>query len=219
MIKIGIVDDKRIIRNNLMDGLRHQEFLDLKLIAKNGKEFLQMMKETSESDLPEIVLMDLDMPEMDGITTIQHAKVLYPKIEFLVLTVFDEDEKIFEAIKAGASGYLLKDESVPTIADFIRQVKEFRAVPMSPAIARKTLRFLTETTRNVKKENVAESNLSPRETDVLRLMVEGYNSRKIADKLGISHFTVRNQITSIYQKLHVCCKVDAVKLAIKNKLI
>lgn len=218
MIKIGIVDDKRIIRANLQE-LAHYDFIDIALIANNGAAFLEEMKKLPSENRPEIVLMDIDMPEMDGITAIRHAIAIYPQIEFLVLTVFDEDEKIFEAIKAGSSGYLLKDESIKNIANFIQQVKEFRAVPMSPAIARKTLRLLSEPLPN--KENASDSlsALGQKETEVLRLMVEGLDYKEISKKLNVSHYTVRNQITSIYQKLHVTCKVDAVKLALKNKII
>lgn len=219
MIRIGIIDDKRNIRTSLVQGLKQYAFIDVKLVCENGAHFIEEIKLQPEKDRPEIVLMDIDMPEMDGITTIKHAKVIYPNIEFLVLTVFDEDEKIFEAIKAGASGYLLKDESIKNIADFIQQVKEFRAVPMSPAIARRTLRLLSQPLSEKSENSSGFPKLGQRETEVLKLMVEGLNYKRIADKLGISHYTVRNQITSIYQKLHVTCKVDAVKLAIKNKLI
>jgi len=218
MIKIGIVDDKRNVRINLVEGLKLYEFIEVKLVCENGAHFLEEIKLKPDNECPEIVLMDIDMPEMDGITAIRHAKVIYPNIEFIVLTVFDEDEKIFEAIKAGASGYLLKDESVQNIASFIQQVKEFRAVPMTPAIARRTLKLLTADKNETAKADVYSFNLGQREKEVLGLMVEGLNYKKIAEKLGLSHYTVRNQITSIYQKLHVTCKVDAVKLAIKNKL-
>jgi DNA-binding NarL/FixJ family response regulator len=218
MIKIGIVDDKRIIRANLRE-LAHYDFIDIVLIANNGAEFLEEIKILPAESRPEIVLMDIDMPEMDGITAIRHAKVIYPHIEFLVLTVFDEDEKIFETIKAGASGYLLKDESIKNIAHFIQQVKEFRAVPMSPAIARKTLRLLSEPPSEKENASTPHPALGQRETEVLRLMVEGLDYKEISERLNVSHYTVRNQITSIYQKLHVTCKVDAVKLAIKNKFI
>lgn len=219
MVNLAIVEDNRALRNHLIEGLRQYDFINVCLVCTNGAEFLESLSELGKTRLPEIVLMDIDMPEMNGINAVKNAKVIYPGIEFLMLTVFDEDEKIFDAIRAGASGYLLKDESIKDIANFVYQVKEFRAVPMSPSVARKTLKMFTEdfSTDNSKLGQLVK--LGERETEVLRLMVEGLDYKKIAERLGISHYTVRNQITSIYQKLHVNCKVDAVKLAIKNKLI
>jgi DNA-binding NarL/FixJ family response regulator len=135
-----------------------------------------------------------------------------------MLTVFDEDDKIFEAVKAGASGYLLKDENTETIISFIVQVKEFRTVPMSPAIARKALKLLSAVESKQEPEQKIETGLTPRETEVLRGLVEGLDHKEIAAKLFVSPNTVRNQISSIYKKLHVTGKVDAVKIAFKNKL-
>eukprot|EP01041_Mallomonas_annulata_P024094 gene24094-44749_t len=119
-----------------------------------------------------------------------------------MLTVFDDDDKIFEAIQAGASGYLLKDESPKTILNYLQQVKEFRSVPMSPAVARKTLKLLSNTPVVKVVEKVLETNLSPREIEVLKGLVEGLDYKEIAEQLDSSPNTVRNQISSIYQKLH-----------------
>jgi DNA-binding NarL/FixJ family response regulator len=163
--------------------------------------------------------MDIDMPEKNGIDTVREAKTIYPDVEFLMLTVFDEDEKIFEAVKAGASGYLLKDESSETIISFIKQVKEFRTVPMSPAIARKALKLLCGLQKELPETQSPDTGLSPREIEVLKGLVDGLDHKEIAEKLFVSPNTVRNQISSIYKKLHVKSKVDAVKLALKNKII
>ncbi|MBK9282815.1 MAG: response regulator transcription factor [Sphingobacteriaceae bacterium] len=218
MIKIAIVDDKRL---NRMDRARELEYNgEIKVVftSQNGAEFLERMKETPASSHPEIVLMDIDMPEKNGIDTVRDAKIVYPDIEFLMLTVFDDDEKIFEAVKAGASGYLLKDESSDTIINFIKQVKEFRTVPMSPAIARKALKLLTQTEMIIM-ANAPKSDLTERELLVLKGLVDGYDHKEIAERLFVSPHTVRNQISSIYKKLHVNGKVDAVKVALKNNLI
>jgi DNA-binding NarL/FixJ family response regulator len=218
MIKIAIVDDKRL---NRLDRAREMEYsgtIKVMFTSQNGAEFLEKLKETPKDHMPEIVLMDIDMPEKNGIDTVRDAKAIYPEIEFLMLTVFDENDKIFEAIKAGASGYLLKDESTETIINFIKQVKEFRTVPMSPAIARKALKLLCSMQPEQSTDEKIETNLTPRETEVLKGLVDGLDHREIAEKLVVSPNTVRNQISSIYKKLHVTGKVDAVKLAIKNKL-
>lgn len=219
MIKVAIVDDKRLNRLNRAEELESFGKIIIQFTAQNGEEFLERMKACAKIDLPEIVLMDIDMPEKNGIDTVRDAKLIYPEVEFLMLTVFDEDEKIFEAIKAGASGYLLKDESTETIVNFIQQVKEFRAVPMSPAIARKALKLLCNLKSENAEQKVSHQTLSARETEVLKGLVEGLDYKEIAEKLFVSPNTIRNQITSIYQKLHVTCKVDAVKLAIKNRIV
>ncbi len=219
MIKIAIVDDKRIMRTERTRELNYSGEIEVIFTSQNGEEFLEKMKELKSSEHPEIVLMDIDMPEKNGIDTVRDAKQIYPNIEYLMLTVFDEDKKIFEALKAGASGYLLKDENSENIVTFIKQVKEFRAVPMSPAIARKALRLLCSSSSQELNETTNSSNLTPREIDVLKGMVEGLDYKEIANKLVVSPNTVRNQISSIYQKLHVTSKVNAVKVAIKKGLV
>jgi len=141
-IKIALVDDKLIVRRAIKDKLSSSADMKIIIEASNGEEFLEKIQELADEDLPEIVLMDLEMPEMDGIQTIAIASILFPKIKFIVLTVFDNNEKIFEAIKAGANGYLLKDDDAININEAILQVINYNAVPMSPAIARKTLGLL-----------------------------------------------------------------------------
>ena len=219
MIKVAIVDDKIINRTYRKDELEYSGKIKIVFTAQNGKEFLESMTELDQSVLPDIVLMDIDMPEMNGIDTVKIAKTIYPDIEFLMLTVFDEYDKIFEAIKAGASGYLLKDENSDTLINYIEQVREFKTVPMSPSVARKALKLLSQDYEQ-KKDNLTQHfQLTPRETEVLKGLVNGYDYKEIAEQLFVSPNTVRNQITSIYQKLHVSNKVDAVKLAIKTGLV
>lgn len=199
MIKIAIVDDKRLNRINRADELNKSGLIKVIFTAQNGVEFHQKIKECSPVDLPEIVLMDIDMPEKNGIETVREAKIIYPEIEFLMLTVYDEDEKIFEAVKAGASGYLLKDESTDSIMAFIQQVKEFRTVPMSPSVARKALKLLSSGKTETKNIIQQPENLSPRETEVLISLVNGYDYKEIAQRLSVSPNTIRNQISSIIQ--------------------
>lgn len=219
MIKIAIVDDKRLNRINRADELNKSGVIKVIFTAQNGAEFLQKIKECSAGDLPEIVLMDIDMPEKNGIETVREAKIIYPEIEFLMLTVYDDDGKIFEAVKAGASGYLLKDENSDSIITFIQQVKEFRTVPMSPSVARKALKLLSAGNAEPKNTNRQTANLTSRETEVLTGLVNGYDYKEIALRLNVSPNTIRNQISSIYSKLHVNCKVDAVKIALKTGLV
>src|ERR1700712_2885046 len=142
-IPIAIVDDSSQNRLFLADQINHSEDISVCFTSKNGVDFLEKLKATPANLHPAIVLMDIEMPEMNGIETVKYARQLYPDLKFLMLTVFDDDEKIFEAIKNGASGYLLKDEKTSTIIDHIQQLLEIGGAPMSPSIARKTLSLLS----------------------------------------------------------------------------
>jgi DNA-binding NarL/FixJ family response regulator len=132
-----------------------------------------------------------------------------------MLTLFDDDEKIFEAIKAGAVGYLLKDENADRIVEAIKEITEFGGSPMSPRIARKALQMLMSSEHKSEKKN--DSGLSERELDILKGLVDGLDYKAVAEKLFISPLTVRTHITKIYKKLRVNNKVQAVNLAVKNK--
>ncbi len=121
-IRIAIVDDKSINRDTVKKKLQSYRELELVLVAGNGKDFLEQIKELPEKTKPQVVLMDLDMPILDGIETIRVASAIYPQTKFIVLTVFEDTERIFEAIKAGANGYLLKDDRAVNIVDAITNV-------------------------------------------------------------------------------------------------
>ena len=215
-VKIAIVDDKSIVRKAIKDKLYSSGEITIVMEASNGEEFLEKMNESAADLLPQIVLMDLEMPEMDGIQTIAIASTLFPEIKFIVLTIFDNNEKIFEAIKAGANGYLLKDDDAINLKEAILNVINYNAVPMSPAIARKTLGLL-KTGFSGDQNKTLLNVLSRREQDVLQLLVEGLEYKQIAEKLFISPATVRKHIANIYQKLHVNSKAQAIMLAYKNK--
>lgn len=165
--------------------------------------------------------MDLEMPVLNGIDTIKLAKANYPQIHFLVLTVFDDDEKIFEAIQAGASGYLLKHEDTDTIRQAVSQVLEFGGAPMSPAIARKTLTLLSQKTQPINPYNKNEfpSILTDREKEVLQHLIKGWDAKKIAVTLEVSFLTIRKHIANIYQKLHIGSQAQVINLAHQQKWV
>jgi DNA-binding NarL/FixJ family response regulator len=217
-LKVGIVDDKAYLRQLLAEKVNQTPNASVVLLAENGEDFIKKLKELPTQQRPGIVLMDLEMPIMNGIEAVCLAKEEYPDIEYLMLTVFDEDEKIFEALKAGASGYLLKDESFEYILDSMIQVLSEGGVPMSPRIARKALAMLRVATIEKPQAPKEETNLTDRELEILELIVKGLNYQEIADKLIISPNTVRKHIQNIYQKLHVTTKLAAVKVALKKRL-
>ncbi len=214
MIKVGIVDDKQANRVSLADKLKFDKEISIIFDASNGKDFLIKMKE-HHHEIPDIVLMDIDMPIMNGIEAVEIASEIYPETKFLMFTVFDDDVKVFDAIKSGAIGYLLKDEKVDRVIEAIHQIIEFGGSPMSPSIARKALKMLMNTESPLPTKS--ESNLSDREMHILQSLVDGLDHKEVAEKLFISPHTVRTHINNIYQKLHVNNRAQAVKLAIKKK--
>lgn len=218
MIRIAIVDDKAGNRNSLAEKMGQLPDFEVCFTAADGAEFLQEMALRPVARRPLVVLMDLDMPVMNGIEAISKAHELYPEVHFLVLTVFDEDDKIFEAIAAGALGYLLKDESLGTVVQAIIQVVEFGGAPMSPRIARKALHMLTKSreTATLPASEVAPQ-LSTRETEILKALVNGLDYKAIAELLFISPHTVRKHIANIYEKLHVTNRAQAVGLALRKR--
>jgi DNA-binding NarL/FixJ family response regulator len=218
--KIALAEDNLVNRNTFMQKLKVTENLQLIFSAANGNECLEHLKGLPQQSLPQVIFMDLEMPEMDGIETISIAKSLYPEIYFIVLTVFDDDEKIFEAIKAGASGYLLKHEPAAVLQDAVINVIESGGAPMSPAIARKTLKLLSKTTAVAEAASgTLPTVITEREQEILQHMVNGWDAKRISSVLNISVLTVRKHIANIYGKLHVSSQAQVISLAYKNKWI
>ncbi len=220
-VRIAIVDDKPQNRISLSEELGNSANLNVVMIARNGVDFLEQMKLIDSSDMPQVVLMDIEMPEMDGIAAVMQSRILYPEVYFLMLTIFDDEDKIFEAIRCGANGYLLKDENASVIEDYIIQMMEVGGVPMSPSIARKAMNMLVgkNHTAPIPNSNNSATNtdLSERELEVLQLLVKGYDYKIIAEKLFLSSHTVRKHIANIYAKLHVTSKAQAINLVHKKR--
>jgi DNA-binding NarL/FixJ family response regulator len=221
-IPVGIVDDKSQNRLLFTERLNFSDQITVVMTATDGKDFLDQMKKTDLQQHPSVILMDVEMAEMDGIATVQAGKILYPHVHFLMLTIFDDDDKIFEAIKAGADGYILKNEKVSLIIDCIVQLSETGSAPMSPRIARKTLDLLMNASiPKMEKEEKVKNDfaLSERELEILKLTIDGYSCRQSAQKLFLSINTVKKHVANIYDKLHVTSKAQAIKIATKSKLI
>lgn len=219
--KIALTEDNKILAQSLVEKLNlFSHELEIKFTAKNGYDLLNKLKSFKDIDL---ILMDIEMPEMDGIQATLEVKKLYPHIKILILTVFDDDDKIFRAIQNGASGYLLKEENPESIFKSIKILMEGGAT-MSPSIASKILNILR---RAEIKENHPETNnqstvdfeLSEREIDVLKRLKLGKDYKEIAKELFISPSTVRKHIENIYLKLQVHNKMQAVQKAVDHKII
>ncbi|MBL0357802.1 MAG: response regulator transcription factor [Chitinophagaceae bacterium] len=220
-IIIALTEDNRVNQNTFVQKIKSYPELELLFIANNGHECLEELKHLPHHLLPKIIFMDIEMPEMNGIETIQLAKSLYPQIHFIVLTVFDDDEKIFEAIKVGASGYLLKHESAAVLNDAVTNILEFGGSPMSPAIARKALNMLSRLPRSSSEDILTPmpDMITEREHQILQHMVNGWDAKRIAVELSLSVLTVRKHIANVYTKLHVTSKAQVISMAHKNNWV
>ncbi|MEE2770791.1 MAG: response regulator transcription factor [Bacteroidota bacterium] len=214
-IRIGIVEDNYFLQKALEEKLALFPDLSCRFIVSNGKELLKTIVGHLQTEL---LLMDIEMPEMDGIEATERIKEKYPHIRVLVLTDFDSDEKIFNAIKAGADGYLLKDTPAERLYEAIQEVLSGGA-PMTPSIARKALQLLRKPMEQASLEEQEKMELSTRETEVLEQLATGKSYTKIAEILVISPATVRKHIENIYKKLQAHNKLEAIQIARKNKLL
>ncbi|MBS1947114.1 MAG: response regulator transcription factor [Bacteroidetes bacterium] len=219
-IRIGLTEDNMISRKSFLSKAQMIPEWDVVFTAANGRECLEKIASQKEDSLPHVIFMDIEMPEVNGIDAISMATTLYPNIFFIALTVFDDDDKIFESIKAGACGYLLKHEEFEVLKNAVIDVLEFGGAPMSPAIARKTLNLLS------KSPNIAAQgklpmpdHLTKREKEILQYTVNGWDAKRIAAALFISTLTVRKHIDNIYHKLHVQSKAEVINMAHKNNWV
>ncbi|GAA4960205.1 response regulator transcription factor [Algibacter aquimarinus] len=214
-IKIAIAEDNTFLIKAVEEKLSFFEDLKIKFSGMNGSELLEKLEDNHNID---IILMDIEMPILNGIETTEIVKQKYPQIKIIMLTVFDNDESIFNAIKAGADGYLLKEVNAKDLYDGILDTLNGGAA-MNPSIALKTLKLLRNPIdfNNVNKQE--DIRLTPREIDVLEQLSKGLSYNAIADNLVLSVGTVRKHIENIYKKLQVHNKLEAVQKAKKNKLI
>ena len=201
MIKLAIVEDNTALRQSLEQLFNRTS--NMKCVASLNN-LLNVVSEFQKSQ-PDIVLMDIGLPAINGIEGVRTVRSNFESILVIMFTVFEDDEKIFEAIRSGASGYLLKKTPPEEILDAINELHEGGA-PMSPSIARKVIQAF-----QVKPSSVLEDHqLTSREKEILYALVDGLSYKKIAEKYFVSIHTVRSHISSIYEKLHVNSKSQAV---------
>jgi DNA-binding NarL/FixJ family response regulator len=208
MIKVAVVEDNPALRNSLASLLSSEEGIQCVGTMGNLHNIVSDLNKAK----PDVVLMDIGLPDISGIEGVRTLKSNFPDIQILMFTVFEDDEKIFEAIRNGASGYLLKKSSPADIIDAIKELHSGGA-PMSAAIARKVIQSF----QAAPSPSILENQLTPREKEVLYSLVDGLSYKKIADKYCISISTVRTHITNIYEKLHVNSKAQAVAKVLGKK--
>ncbi len=198
-IRVFLCDDHTLFRQGMRKLLEIEK--DIKIVgeASNGSEMLCALKKSA----PDIILMDIGMPEMDGVTATCKARKILPYPSIIILTVYADEPHIFEAIKSGAMGYLLKDVSIEEVLEAIRKVYIGEAL-IQPTIATKVLKeFAVMDKRKIKEGKKFYCGLTEREQEVLRLITLGGTNKEIADKLSIAEKTVKNHVSNIFQSLHV----------------
>lgn len=164
---------------------------------------------------PDVVLMDIEMPNGDGISGVKAIKKNFPTTLIIMQTVFEDEEKIFASLQAGAEGYILKNASAERITQSIEEVYQGGAY-MTPSVALRVTKFFNQANKNTAAEN---HNLTLKETEVLKLLSEGRSYKMVADVLGISYFTVNSHVKKIYEKLHVHSLAEAVSVAFKSRFV
>ena len=217
-IRVLIADDHALFRRGLEMVLQGEAGLDLVGQASDGQEAVQLAGEV----VPDVVLMDIRMPKMTGIEAARKMKEVAPSAKIVILTISDEDDDLFEAIRAGASGYLLKDIPLDELAGSVRAVHGGQSL-INPSMAGKLLtEFATLARRDAEEEpakHIQAPKLTEREMEVLRLVARGLNNRDIAKELFISENTVKNHVRNILEKLQIHSRMEAVMIAVREKLI
>jgi two-component system NarL family response regulator len=214
-IRVLLVDDHELVRRGLRAILESEDGLDVVGEAGDGTEAVEKALEL----MPDVVVMDVRMPKRSGIEATQAIKEALPHTRILMLTVSDEDADLYDSIKAGATGYLLKDTQQEELGNAIRSVQGGQSL-ISPSMASKLLsEFATMVKRADEKQAVPQPRLTDREMEVLKLVAKGRNNRDIAKELFISENTVKNHIRNILEKLHLHSRMEAVVYAVREKLL
>jgi NarL family two-component system response regulator LiaR len=209
LIRVLIVDDHPVVRKGINALLAGEEDIEIVGEASNGKQALEQV----ENSHPDVILMDLVMPEMDGIEAIQRISSLHPEIRILVMTSFTADDKVFPSIKAGALGYLLKDSDPEDMIRMIHQVYRGE-LSLHPMIARKVIQELNRPAD----QSLTPDPLTEREVEILLLIAQGLDNREIADRLNLRDATVRTHVSNILGKLHLANRVQATLYALRKGL-
>jgi DNA-binding NarL/FixJ family response regulator len=214
-VRVLIVDDHALFRRGLQMVLEGETDIDVVGEASDGQEAI----ERAENTTPDVVLMDVRMPKRSGIEATRTIKDTLPSTKILMLTISDEEVDLYEAIKAGASGYLLKEISIEEVADAVRAVHAGQSL-ISPSMASKLLNeFAAMVKRRDERAQVPGPRLTNRELEVLKLVAKGLNNRDIGQELFISENTVKNHVRNILEKLHLHSRMEAVVYAVREKLL
>ncbi len=210
MIKVLVYDDNQGRRESLMALLQLTDNMECVASFGDCSNVLDEMRQY----LPDVVLMDIEMPNVNGIEGVRIIKEKFPQIKIIMQTAFEDNEKIFASLQYGAEGYILKKASIQYITQSIDEVYKGGAF-MSPSVAMRVMKFFNQS----EKETTTAYNLTQKEKEVLQHLTDGLSYKMVADKMGISYYTVNTHVKNIYEKLHVHSIGEAVSMAIKNKIV
>lgn len=214
MITLAVTDDNELLRQNIAQRLKNDFHVVFE--AGSARALLRFLHANEPLHHPQVILMDIAMDEMDGIEATGLVKAWNPGIKVIMLTVFENDEKVLNAIKAGADGYLVKDEKKERIIECIHDTINGGSY-LSPSVAVKAMRYLQKT--YVPGQAAPGNPLTRREQEILQLIIDGYTYSEIAGRLFISKATVKSHVCHIYEKLHVGNKMDAARKASGNRWV
>jgi len=211
LIKVAVFEDNKPRRDLLEMLLNSTEGIICCGAYPDGRDALKHIA----SNMPDVVLMDIDMPNINGIETLTAIRSQYPEIKVLMQTVFEQEDKIFDSILAGADGYILKKTPPSKLLEAVQEVMAGGA-PMTPTVARQVLLLFNNRHQKIPKNNF---DLTERELEILGLLVNGFSYKMIAEKCSVSYATVNTHISHIYEKLHVQSGTEAVAKAIQEKIV
>jgi two-component system NarL family response regulator len=215
VIRVLIADDQALFRRGLYVVLGTEDHIEVVAEEENGAEAIAK----AEDLVPDVVLMDVRMPRVNGIEAARQIRDLCPSTKILMLTVSDEEDDLYEAIKAGANGYLLKEISVEEVAEAIRAVVQGQSL-ISPSMASKLLNEFNSLAKKAEeRQQYPAPALTSRELEVLKLVAKGMSNREIAEELFISENTVKNHVRNILEKLHLHSRMEAVIYAVRERLL
>ena len=210
-IKVSTIEDNKALRDGLIQLINSTPGL---CVVSSFGDCEDLVNNLARFEMPDVILMDIDLPGINGVEGVKKVKAAFSKINIMMLTVIEDEQKIFDSVCAGASGYLLKKTPPRKIIDAIIDLHQGGS-PMTPKIARKVLGFFQKSPNG----KVTHHNLTSRETEILSYLVQGDTYKMIAEQCFISVATVQSHITSIYDKLHVHSKAEAVAKALKDRII
>lgn len=213
-LRIAIFDDNKNIRESITLLLETEPEFE---VVGSYSHVLDCVDDTRECN-PDVVLMDIEMPGMTGIEAVKKIRKEFPQVQVLMQTVFEDDDRVFDSICAGASGYILKNFLNTRLVDFIKEL-QYGGSPMSPSIARKVLNKMQSVAQAIRPGETPEYHLTAREKEVLSCLVNGQSYKMIAADLSISYETVRSHVKKIYEKLHVASLTEVVAKAINQRIV
>lgn len=212
-ITILLADDHNVLRQGIAQVLGSQEDMQVVAQASSGEEAIQL----ASTHRPTVALLDIKMPDVDGIEVTRAISADFPEVGIIILTMYKKEDYIFEAIKAGASGYLLKEAEMDELLSAVRTVAAGEAV-LTPAIAAKVLKEFRRPMAS-KKQAEETVELAERDVEILQLLAQGLSNQEIGDRLSIAEKTVRNRLWSVYKQLHLKNRTEAAMYALREGLI